>query len=577
MSSLKQHFLAFTLIASTLAANHAEAAPNKVFCSMTLNSSNEIETFRKSLKNQGFDFVELVPDSKDPSWFKKSCESGLQCDVLLISGHFGGLFFGESSSSTIGIEEMEEASCRNTCPGILKNPKEVFLMGCNTLATQTKDHRTVSQYLNVLIDDGIPLDFAEQVVASRYSQQGFSLEKRFAAIFNNSQKLYGFSSTGPLGAAAAPRLRQYINQVGPYSRHLEQLTSAPNQILQAQFSGTNFRETIPTQALDKDSRNLFCALRSDDTNLQGQALQRIVNEKKSVAYFDSLASQITATPDAFEGLLDNQNKKTLLQTMQKISDNNLNLITIQHQVLQVSQALGLIDDATKASRVRALLTQAYSQELNFSKVSQICGIIKQEPELTTLPMQKLRELSKISPYFMLTLGCYAHLNSDAKGFLFEKVLRPLQPSERTLALQILRPHWSHEDLPWLESALQSADSGLRTRIYLSARTLLTPYREKILTNPGLAACLLKSENEGAQQLGTNWACLTENQPELTVDVCDHFARLNGDPENSDDMRWFCWSNAQERLLKNKAECYALSSVMGILGNQMKMIWNCSHR
>src|SRR5438445_13294284 len=112
MRNLSKWLTGFSLIAFLFTSSFAGA---KTFCSMTLNSSDEIETFRKNLTGKGFDFVELVPQSKDPLWFKKACDSGIQCDVLLISGHFGGLFFGERTSTTIGIAEMEHASWRYTC------------------------------------------------------------------------------------------------------------------------------------------------------------------------------------------------------------------------------------------------------------------------------------------------------------------------------------------------------------------------------------------------------------------------------------------------------------------------------
>ncbi|QDK37770.1 hypothetical protein [Bdellovibrio sp. NC01] len=570
-------WLKAAIVLSAFAGGVAHA---KTFCSMTLNSSDEIETFRKNLAGKGFDFVELVPDSKDPLWFKKSCDSGIQCDVLLISGHFGGLFFGEGTSTTIGIAEMEQASCNNSCPGILKNPKEVFLMGCNTLATQTKDHRTVEQYLNVLIEDGIPLDFAEQVAASRYSQQGFSLEKRFAAIFNNSSKLYGFASTGPLGASAAPRLRSYLNKVSSYSAHLDQLTTAPNTMLQSAFADTNFRETVPSKVLDADSRGLFCALRSDSIDTKSAALQRVVQENKVVTFFDSIANNVQGLKD---GLLQSMNnsattlRQSLTQTLAKISANNKNLITIQHEVLQVSRAVGLMDSETKLFKVAQLLKQAYAQDLNYSKVSQICGILKQEPELQNLDAKSIESLSKISPYFMLTLGCYPTLAKETKWFLFEKIYYPNAPFERTLALQILKPHWTQDDLSWVSAALGSNDPDLKMRIYLSARKLLYPSRNAILGGTALSRCILQSENEGGQSLGTNWGCLTDNNAELTVDVCDHFASLNPDPENSDDMRWYCWSKTKQRMLEQRPECYALANSMGIRGNQMKQVWNCGHR
>lgn len=568
--------LYFFLIALFLASAHSAEA--KTFCSITINSSDETETFRKKLTAEGFEFVELVPDSKDPSWFKQACDSGLKCDVLLISGHFGGLFYGQGTSTTFGISEMEEASCRNSCPGILKNPKEVYLMGCNTLATQAKDHRTVSQYLNVLIEDGIPLDFAEQVAASRYSQQGFSLEKRFSAIFNDAVKIYGFSSTGPLGRFAAARLKPYLNEVGSYTKHLENLSSAPNSLLQKQFKGLSFRETRPQEILDRKSRDLFCGLRSQDSNVKAQALQQVVEENKVIAFFDSLASEVKGVSAGISRLFPAQSlQNSLKQTLNKIAANNKDLITIQYEVISVSYGMGLISETEKLNRVEFLLGQAYTQELSYPKVSQICGILKQEPLLPNLPAARLQELSRKSPYFLLTLGCLQNMNRETKDFLFEKILSPRSESERTLALSFMKTQWTKEELSWILSAAGTQNTSLKTRIYLSARKLLKPYANGLLRSSGLAACILDSENKGGTSLGTNWGCLTDHQDEITIDVCDHFADLNPELENADDMRWYCWSKTKTRLLTERPECYQLASMMKIRGNQMKTVWNCGHR
>lgn len=572
---MKKRGLRLLLAVISLAALQAQA---KTFCSITINSSNETEAFEKKLSAEGFDRVELIPDSKNPFWFRQACDSGLQCDILLISGHFGGLFFGEGNSATFGISEMEEASCNNSCPGILKTPKEVYLMGCNTLATQAKDHRTVTQYLNVLISDGIPLDFAEQVAASRYSQQGFSLEKRFSAVFNDSAKIYGFTSTSPLGASAAARLKPYLSEVGSYSKHLDKLTSAPNLLLQSKFQGSSFRETRPREILDVDSRNQFCGLRSKDANAKAQALLQVVEENKVILFFDSLASQIKGASEGFANLFGRENlQDSLRQNLNKIAVNNKGLITIQYDVVKVSYGLDLISETEKLQRVQDLLDQAYAQELNYPKISQICGILKQEPRLPNSSAHRLVELSKRSPFFLLTLGCLQNIDRVTKDFLLSKILNPTTESERTLALSFMKAHWTSEDMNWVLSAIETKNATLKTRLYISARKLLKPYANSILPTAGLGACVLESEMKGGQSLGTNWGCLTEHNDELTIDVCDHFADLNPDPENADDMRWYCWSKTKPRLLRERSECYQLASLMKIQGNQMKSVWNCSNR
>lgn len=552
----------------------------KTFCSITVNSSDETQVFRKSLERDGFNFVELVPsNSKDPSWFKKACDSGVKCDVLLISGHFGGLFYGQGTSMTVGVSEMEQASCQKTCDGILKHPKEVFLMGCNTLATQTKDHRTINQYLDILIEDGIPLSFAEQVAASRYSQQGFSLEKRFSAIFNQATKIYGFSSTGPLGPYAAARLKPYLAQIPSYSQHLQNLTSKPNQALINSFKGLSFRETAPQLTVDAKERDLFCALRSEDPRTQGNALIQIVETGKTVSFFDSLASYVKDLPVTINQWIPTESaKKILQQSLDVIAKKNKELVTIQYDVTRVSHSVGLISEAEKIRRLEDLLDQAYSQNLTYAKVSQICGILKQEPLVSNLNVHRIVELSEKSPFFMLTLMCQKNLTRSTKDFLIQKIASPRAESERTLALMIMKNHWDPSDLGSIMALLRTQNQTLKARIYLSARQFLAPYKDSIL-GPfnGLSACIRESEKKGGQSLGTNWGCLTDNTSELSVDVCDHFANLNGDPENADDMRWYCWSQTKSRLLSERAECYALASVMGILGNQMKHVWNCGHR
>src|SRR5690349_2401015 len=75
----------------------------KTVCTATLNSADEKELFQKKLNKSDFRFVELTdyntPGAGANDWFERACESGLQCDVLIVSGHFGGSFFGSSASS----------------------------------------------------------------------------------------------------------------------------------------------------------------------------------------------------------------------------------------------------------------------------------------------------------------------------------------------------------------------------------------------------------------------------------------------------------------------------------------------
>src|SRR2546425_12612373 len=64
-------------------------ADKKTVCTITVNSPDEKEIFRRNLSRDDFQFVELVERGR-PDWLESACRKGVRCDVLLISGHFDG-------------------------------------------------------------------------------------------------------------------------------------------------------------------------------------------------------------------------------------------------------------------------------------------------------------------------------------------------------------------------------------------------------------------------------------------------------------------------------------------------------
>ena len=107
-------------------------------CTITVNSPDEKEIFRRNLPQEDFQFVELVERSR--RWLESACQKGIRCDVLVISGHYDG---GTQVCSDrldarwyLPIGEMERVSCSDSCPGLFSQPKEVYLFGCNTLNAQ---------------------------------------------------------------------------------------------------------------------------------------------------------------------------------------------------------------------------------------------------------------------------------------------------------------------------------------------------------------------------------------------------------------------------------------------------------
>ena len=126
--------LLLALLAS--AGAHDANADKKTVCTITVNSSDEKEIFQRSLPRDDFQFVELVERGR-PNWLESACRTNVRCDVLIISGHFDGgtEFYSDrlDAREYLPVEQMERASCSESCPGLFSQLKEAYLFGCNTL------------------------------------------------------------------------------------------------------------------------------------------------------------------------------------------------------------------------------------------------------------------------------------------------------------------------------------------------------------------------------------------------------------------------------------------------------------
>lgn len=227
------------------------------FCSLTLNSSAEIQVFKSQYsKVPGNKFIELtdfvspfdkLDGASNHHWLKRACRKGIQCDVLIVSGHFAGEFFGRTSLS-LSLEDMEELSCQSECAGIFKRPKEVMLLGCNTLAGKGTRRESMDSYI-----DRLRSHYSEQfshpsqierVAAFRYLPFGLTYGDRMRRVFSETVKIYGFDAAAPTGDQAAPLIQHYVNMVGPsYEKHLMSLKKGePNKKLARVFQGVTFVE-----------------------------------------------------------------------------------------------------------------------------------------------------------------------------------------------------------------------------------------------------------------------------------------------------------------------------------------------
>ena len=259
-------------------------------CSITINSADEIQVFKEQLNPEDFDFVELVEDDPSETWFQKACLKDHKCDVLLISGHFAGIFFGKTGN-ILPIQDLEQQACSGGCPGILSHAKEVFLFGCNTLSGKEKDSRDYASYLEVLLDDGMAREVAERVVSARYSPLENSFEDRMKFVFSGSESIYGFETLSPLGHQIQPFLRQYLQDIkktfGSYSAYLDSKAYLKKNSYLFKQAGRFSLNQVHAGFKTEDEKDIFlkkCQLYSADIDVDKKAdvLKKIFRDDKQI-------------------------------------------------------------------------------------------------------------------------------------------------------------------------------------------------------------------------------------------------------------------------------------------------------
>jgi hypothetical protein len=365
-------------------------------CTATLNSSDEREAFKKNLGTKNFEFVELTDfakgtnkDDRGSEWFTKACESGIQCDVLVISGHFAGTFFG-NKGFTLPADLLEEQSCQETCKGILNNSKEVFMFGCNTLATKETDSRTPEEYLQILLADNVALPDAERIVEARYGKLGTTMQSRMQRIFSGSENVYGFDAKAPAGAAVKSSLNNYFKKVGNYSEHLMNLeanrmvnqidqangklqTPTNNIALSESLKDFSFTQCTGLQPTDPDYRFKKEICKLYDPNLPMEQKLEVVgqmlkNKQDRYAYLPSVSSFLRTEHNNIVG---NPQYKSILQKIgsdQELKDDIAKLtksldhsITLKMDLLHVQWTLGWMDEPKFRSEAKKTLASTFKQ------------------------------------------------------------------------------------------------------------------------------------------------------------------------------------------------------------------------
>ncbi|HZZ92914.1 MAG TPA: hypothetical protein VFE23_10140 [Usitatibacter sp.] len=197
MSGMPLSLLAVTLWVASAPAMAADGRSGpfqgereKTVCTVTVNSADEKQALAARLPKGRYRFVELVEKGRE-DWLRSACRKHVQCDVLVISGHFnaGETFYSDKLGvdEHLQVDELERAACSDSCPALFSHLKEVYLFGCESLNPDATKY------------------------SSSYGESG---RDRMRRIFANVPQIYGFYSSAPVGPTAAMLLNRYFDGGG---------------------------------------------------------------------------------------------------------------------------------------------------------------------------------------------------------------------------------------------------------------------------------------------------------------------------------------------------------------------------
>jgi hypothetical protein len=186
----------------------------QVVCTITVNSPDEREAFRRFLAPERFEFVELV-ESGRPDWLASACRRGIECDVLVVSGHFAGSEFYSSrpdTRETLKVDEIERVQCSGSC-GLFSKVKEAYLFGCDSLKPEPVKS-AMPEIVRGLVRAGATPAQAEGVARTLSEREGESSRALMRRLFPGVPVIYGFSSLAPYGRVAGPLLERFFESGG---------------------------------------------------------------------------------------------------------------------------------------------------------------------------------------------------------------------------------------------------------------------------------------------------------------------------------------------------------------------------
>ena len=377
---------ALLALAAVLAAPwmHDARAAQKTVCTITVNSPDEKEAFRRALPPDRFRFVELVERGR-PDWLAAACREHVRCDVLIISGHYDGghEFFSDRTDAQefLPVDEMERVACSDSCPALFSQLKEVYLFGCNTLNPEARKSAS-AEIVRSLVRSGhsrADADRLAQLLSARHAE---SARDRMQQIFTDVPAIYGFSAAAPVGPTAGSILDRYFHAGGA----AEVGSGRASGRLQAAFTGHSLALARGMTAADPRAahRQDICEF-SDDRRTPAERVafvHRLLGREMAevrmfldrledyAASLDDRQRQDPAVAQALDGIARDRDARERFLAFARDAD----LPTVRVRMIDLAARLGwLTPDQRRAELGRMIADDIARNAIDAAEVDLVCA------------------------------------------------------------------------------------------------------------------------------------------------------------------------------------------------------------
>jgi hypothetical protein len=367
----------------------------QVVCTITVNSSDEREAFRRFLPAERFEFVELV-ESGRPDWLASSCRRGIECDVLVVSGHFAGTEFYSSrpeTRETLKVDEIERVQCSGSC-GLFSRLKEAYLFGCDSLKPEPV-RSAMPEIVRGLVRAGAPATQAESVARAFSEREGESSRGLMRRLFPGVPVIYGFSSLAPYGRVAGPLLERFFESgggddiaTGRVSERLLKLFGPSSMtIAEGLPENTSCRYHDDRIAAAAKLEILAAELRGDmpEARMAFVRIEKFLEDlapvQRADAGFEAVRRELAA---------DSASRDSYLAMVRATADPALRV-----RMAGVGRDIGWIDEAGHRAELALTIRDMFAaQALDFGEVDLICALNKDDALATEL---RLFNVATVAP------------------------------------------------------------------------------------------------------------------------------------------------------------------------------------